>query len=155
MLAVGATTTTSDGVVGSSTASRRTTDADAAGARCPVATHYARGYCDLHYKRSRLKGEPGPVDLLMAPAGSGWVNQGGYRVKRVKGRQVAQHREVMALALGRELEPWETVHHINGDTLDNRLENLQLRIGKHGRGASFRCIDCGSENIEAVCLKGD
>lgn len=44
----------------------------------------------------------------------------GYILKH--GKRV--HRVLMEVHLGRKLEPWEDVHHINGDKEDNRLENL-------------------------------
>lgn len=37
-----------------------------------------------------------------------------------------EHRLILEQHLGRFLENWETIHHINGDKTDNRLINLFL-----------------------------
>lgn len=49
-----------------------------------------------------------------------------YKTITVDGKQVRAHRYVMEQHLGRKLETWEHVHHINGDSHDNRLENLAV-----------------------------
>ena len=39
---------------------------------------------------------------------------------------IREHRYILELALGRRLKKDEIAHHINGDSLDNRIENLEV-----------------------------
>ena len=68
--------------------------------------------------------------------GSGWVDDRGYRWLYVteNGKRVArrEHRVIIERHLGRKLEPWEIVHHKDGDTGNNALDNLEVQeFGAH------------------------
>ena len=60
-----------------------------------------------------------------------------------KRNYVLEHRFVMSEFLGRPLTTDEHVHHINGDKLDNSIENLQL-VSNAEHGA----IHCGWNHLD-------
>lgn len=70
-----------------------------------------------------------------------------YRKIRVNGKQVNLARHLMEQKLGRPLEKFEYVHHINGNMLDDRLENLEILTPKehdnlHNRGRKHSAETC-------------
>jgi hypothetical protein len=93
----------------------------------------------------RRKSAEGYVRTLIYQEHPFYGEMGRYHSKI--SRDVLEHRLVMAEHLGRPLRDDETVHHKNGVKDDNRLENLELRNGRHGRGAAMCCGDCGSRNL--------
>ena len=117
-----------------------------------------------NYLRTKFTIRPRPVPRGAKShgwRGGRWKDQHGYWYIRIpstdpliemggKAGIAYEHRLVMARSLGRPLLPTESVHHVNGEPADNRLENLQLRQGKHGKHIVMACRDCGSHRVGPV-----
>jgi hypothetical protein len=94
----------------------------------------ARGYCGTHWKRWKKHGDP-TISLPGRTKAQLTTIQHGYRriyapenpMSNSKG-YVPEHRLVMSQMIGRPLNQNESVHHVNGDGLDNHPENLELWV---------------------------
>lgn len=98
--------------------------------------------CGKHYQRFVNHGDPLMVVHEKERAyGDTRPDANGYVQIRVPGHPNAgvngwaqEHRVVMSDHMGRPLFADETVHHRNGHTSDNRIENLELWSSRHPKG---------------------
>jgi hypothetical protein len=116
-------------------------------------SHHSRGFCGKHYAQWYYK-KDGKLKAELTPRSNKGIykipdrveTKEGYITVRVNGKHIYEHRIIMEKELGRKLETYESVHHINGIRNDNRPENLELWVGpiRYGqRATDIKCHSCG------------
>lgn len=88
--------------------------------------YMALGFCELHYKRYKRYGR---TNVILRPDGTGsfYIDQFGYKsFKPYHGKRILEHRIIVENSIGRSLEKNEHIHHIDGNKLNNSINNLQI-----------------------------
>jgi hypothetical protein len=117
----------------------------------------AWGLCALHYRRAKngvsldnkIRKNAETISEI-----KWYKNKHGYMNGSFIGKFLLQHRFVMEQHLGRSLQPFENVHHLNGIRDDNRVENLELwtkpqAIGQRPEDLVAWILDHYRELVEA------
>lgn len=102
------------------------------GRRSTVETIIKRSGIKLRSRFFSLQGERNPRYK------GGHITKEGYKRLSINGKHIMEHRKIMECFLGRKLENYEHVHHLNGIKIDNRIENLALLTQKIHGGISAK-----------------
>lgn len=82
----------------------------------------AKGLCAKHYRSLKVYGDPSEIDKRNEER----KNHIGVRGYLPTQGGVPAHRKIYEDYIGRKLQRYECIHHINLDKTDNRIENLHL-----------------------------
>ena len=113
-----------------------------------VGRYGAKGMCNKHYQMWRKHNDPLHFDGRVRPTSHGY-----YRIGK---NGQTEHRKIYEDYIGRKLEPYEVIHHIDFDRTNNKIENLYLYNSKseHTRQhCNYRRLQKELKNDEIIKFK--
>lgn len=81
-------------------------------------------FCSRKCQGKHLSSKTGELNATWK--GGTIIRKNGYRCVRVDGEYIYEHRHVVESLLGRKLSKSEVVHHLDGDRLNNAIDNLEV-----------------------------
>lgn len=96
----------------------------------------ARNLCKSHYRHFNHFKQLNYFPTERRHWGEGTISKWGYKIVVRNRKQIFEHRNIVEINIGRKLKVGESVHHIDGNKLNNSLGNLEVilqreHIDKH------------------------
>lgn len=128
----------------------------------------SRNYCNIHYHRKQRygnpniqigRGAPGKARSIRKLLGE-HITANGYKRIRIcsedgkKANWILEHRYNMEQFLGRSLLPGENIHHIDGNRLNNNIDNLELWVTRQPQGQRIEELLIWAKDIINLYGKG-
>lgn len=109
---------------------------------CPEPAEYL-DLCNKHYVRYTKYGD---INGKAQIKRKGFLRD-GYKVYKINGKTVSEHKIIMEQFLNRKLFTNENIHHKDGNRLNNNLDNLELWIKSQPSGQRISDIIDWAKNI--------
>jgi hypothetical protein len=90
---------------------------------CTSENIISRYLCQKHFDSVKYRKQLENYPRMKRQDGTGCITN-GYKKLTINGKRIFEHRYIIEKSLGRKLEPSEKIHHIDGNSLNNSLNNL-------------------------------